>query len=113
MKAIFKESDCSILNINYTKGQVVEVEKINNNEYMDIETGFYFLTRELEFVKSSNEDPIVVQVIDKFKERSEKGIQTYGTTLHDNNTDDFLNHLQEELMDAVLYIQKLRNGSTH
>lgn len=56
MKAIFKESDCSILNINYTKGQVVEVEKINNNEYMDIETGFYFLRRELELVNENTED---------------------------------------------------------
>ena len=53
-------------------------------------------------------DPIVKQVTDKFKSRSEVGIKKYGTTLEDNNTDDFLNHLQEELMDAVLYIQKLK-----
>lgn len=54
-------------------------------------------------------DPIVQQVIDKFQNRSEVGIKKYGTTLHENNTDDFLNHLQEELMDAILYIQKLKN----
>lgn len=54
-------------------------------------------------------DPIVQQVIDKFQNRSEVGIKKYGTTLHENNSDDFLNHLQEELMDAILYIQKLKN----
>ena len=54
-------------------------------------------------------DKIVKQVIDKFKSRSEVGIKKYGTTLEDNNTDDFLNHLQEELMDAVLYIEKLKS----
>lgn len=52
-------------------------------------------------------DPIVEQVINKFKKRSEVGIAKYNTTLQENNTDDFLNHLQEELMDAVNYIQKL------
>jgi len=54
-------------------------------------------------------DPIVKQVTDKFLQRSEVGIKKYGTTLHENNTDDFFNHLQEELMDAILYLQKLKN----
>lgn len=53
-------------------------------------------------------DKIVQDVIDKFSERSEIGIKKYGTTLFDNNADDYLNHLQEELMDAILYIQKLK-----
>ena len=54
-------------------------------------------------------DIIVEQVISKFKIRSKVGIKKYNTTLEENNTDDFLNHLQEELMDAVLYIQKLKS----
>ena len=54
-------------------------------------------------------DPIVKQVTDKFLQRSEVGIKKYGTTLHENNTDDFFNNLQEELMDAILYLQKLKN----
>lgn len=53
------------------------------------------------------QDKIVKQVLDKYIQRSETGITKYGTTLEQNNTDDFLNHLQEELMDASLYIQKL------
>lgn len=53
-------------------------------------------------------DKIVQDVIDKFKERSEAGIKKYGTTLQDNNTDDFITHMQEELMDAILYLQKIK-----
>jgi hypothetical protein len=54
-------------------------------------------------------DKIVKQVIDKYIQRSELGIKKYGTTLDQNNTDDFLIHLQQELMDASLYIEKLIN----
>lgn len=57
-------------------------------------------------------DPIVEEVIDGYRARSKKGLVTYGTTLAANNTDDFLQHLQEELMDAVLYIQKLKHDSS-
>jgi hypothetical protein len=54
-------------------------------------------------------DFIVQSVLDKYVKRSEVGIKKYGTTLEQNKTDDFLNHLQEELMDAVLYIEKLKH----
>lgn len=52
-------------------------------------------------------DKIVYDVIDKYYERSQVGITKYGTTLANNNHDNYLKHLQEELMDATLYIQKL------
>jgi len=55
-------------------------------------------------------DKIVDDVISRFKQRSEVGVQKYGTTLY-NSPDgfySFLNHLQEELMDATLYIEKLK-----
>jgi len=54
-------------------------------------------------------DPVVQQVIEQFNERSEKGIEKYGTTLDENELDDFLEHTKQELMDAVLYIQKKQN----
>ena len=55
-------------------------------------------------------DKIVHNVISKYKQRSELGIEKYGTTLHDSPDGfyAFLNHLQEELMDATLYIEKLK-----
>lgn len=56
-------------------------------------------------------DTVVESLIEKYKERSEVGIKKYGTTLdrEDLNTLDWLKHLQEELMDASLYIEKLLN----
>lgn len=52
-------------------------------------------------------DQIVQQVVNKYTERSDRGYQKYGTTLQENNKDNYLKHLQEELMDATLYLEKL------
>jgi len=52
-------------------------------------------------------DQIVLSVIEKYAKRSEVGIAKYGTTLETNNKDNYLKHLQEELMDATLYLEKL------
>jgi len=52
-------------------------------------------------------DQVVDNVIDKFYERSQVGITKYGTTLYSNDQDNYFKHLQEELMDATLYLQKL------
>jgi NTP pyrophosphatase (non-canonical NTP hydrolase) len=56
----------------------------------------------------SKTDPIVEEVVKQFRERSQIGVEKYGTTLEENNTDDFLEHTKQELMDAVNYIQKLQ-----
>ena len=55
-------------------------------------------------------DPIVEKVIESYRERSNKGIAKYGTTMADNplSTLEWLQHLQEELMDATLYIERLK-----
>jgi methylaspartate ammonia-lyase len=56
------------------------------------------------------QDPVVLKVLAKYSERSQLGIQKYGRTLDrdDLSLTDWLNHLQEELMDATLYIEKLK-----
>jgi len=45
--------------------------------------------------------------------RSNIGIEKYGTTLKDDKTgsEHFLKQLQFELMDAVIYMQKLKESS--
>ena len=55
-------------------------------------------------------DPVVERVVDKFVGRSDVGFEKYGVTLEDDTSDmlAWLNHLQEEMMDAVLYIQKAK-----
>jgi hypothetical protein len=52
-------------------------------------------------------DRIVDDIIDKYYERSQVGITKYGTTLYNNNTDNFFNHALEEAMDFSLYIMKI------
>ena len=58
-------------------------------------------------------DPVVERVVDKFVSRSDVGFAKYGVTLNDDKSNLFawINHLQEELMDAVLYMQKLKESS--
>ena len=59
-------------------------------------------------------DPVVERVVDKFVGRSDVGYKKYKSTLHDERTQKrkdllgYLNDIQEELMDAVLYIQTAR-----
>ena len=56
-------------------------------------------------------DPVVKRVVDKFRVRSDAGFEKYGTPLHDEGTTKmkglmkYLVDIQEELMDAILYIQ--------
>jgi len=55
-------------------------------------------------------DPIVDIVVAKMKARSKEGIKKYGTTLQDS-PDGFyswINHAQEEAMDLVLYLEKIK-----
>lgn len=52
-------------------------------------------------------DPIIKEVCHKLIIRSRAGIEKYGTTLKDNTADNYLKHLQEELMDATNYIETL------
>ena len=59
-------------------------------------------------------DPVVKNVVDKFVSRSDVGYEKYGSSLDDERRlkmkglAKYLNDIQEELMDAVLYIQAAR-----
>ena len=55
-------------------------------------------------------DSYVQLVKEKFEQRSQTGIKKYNTTLEreDLNVVEWLNHLQEELMDATLYVERLK-----
>jgi hypothetical protein len=66
-------------------------------------------TKQIEF-----RDPVVERVVTKFVSRSDVGYKKYGVTLEQDPSAMFewLNHLQEELMDAVLYLQKAKEVYT-
>ena len=56
-------------------------------------------------------DKIVLSVLNRFAERSNVGIKKYNTTLErdDLTTLEWLTHAQEEEMDFVLYLERLKN----
>ena len=56
-------------------------------------------------------DKIIERVINKIKSRSDVGYKKYGVTLHedDQSLEVWLTHIQEELMDAVNYIEKAKS----
>mgnify|MGYP003645632620 CR=1 FL=1 len=62
----------------------------------------------------TTQDQIVKQVIKKLDERSNVGYKKYGVTLHDDEPSlhKWLNHIQEELLDACNYIEKLKSETT-
>jgi hypothetical protein len=59
-------------------------------------------------------DPVVERVVEKFVQRSDIGFLKYGRSIHNERTGGhkdllgYLNDVQEELMDAILYIQAAR-----
>lgn len=63
-----------------------------------------------DFITIEKKDSIVFRIIQKFRERSEVGQKKYGTTLDRQDLEllDWITHLQEEMMDAILYAEKLK-----
>jgi len=77
-----------------------DFEQTNYQNFSDFEqTNYHF------------RDPIVKQVVDQFVSRSDVGYNKYGQTLDAErrqgvkNLGEYLQDVQEELMDAILYIQ--------
>ena len=55
-------------------------------------------------------DSVVQTVIDKFAARAKMGKEKYGVTMDRDDLEfwDWLNHFQEELMDGIVYAEKLK-----
>jgi hypothetical protein len=62
-------------------------------------------------ITDSGKDENVENVVKQLRWRAEKGLAKYGVTTErkDLSTIEWLQHLQEELMDASVYIEKLKN----
>jgi len=61
-------------------------------------------------VTSENTDSVVMSVIKQFKGRADFGMKKYGTNMdrQDLSVLDWIQHAQEEHMDAILYLEKLK-----
>ena len=100
----------TVFSYPYAQGEIVTVYEIRGENLFVTEQGFFVSTNDCRPYMAASSDPIVESVINQFKTRSEVGIKKYGTTLgrNDLSTLDWLKHLQEEMMDAVLYIERLK-----
>ena len=60
----------------------------------------------------TDSDANVTKVMSDLQSRSEVGFRKYGTNTErtDLNTDDWLQHLYEELLDAAVYINAYRSA---
>ena len=69
------------------------------------------ITHDNDVPKHVVQDKIVLNVINSFIDRSNVGIKKYNTTLENNNLTplEWLTHAQEEAMDLVLYLEKLKS----
>ena len=99
------------LKIEKVKWLTEHLKKINmsDREIMDAKNGI------VERKSYGFRDPVVKNVVDKFVSRSDVGYEKYGSTLDDErrikmkDLQKYLNDIQEELMDAILYIQTARD----
>ena len=59
-------------------------------------------------------DSVVKSVLNKFVDRANFGQIKYGTNLDrtDLSTSDWIQHAQEELMDGILYLEKLKQHTS-
>jgi len=57
-----------------------------------------------------NTDSVVFSIVKQFKERARIGKEKYGTDLDrdDLSLNEWLQHAQEEHMDAILYLEKIK-----
>jgi len=64
-----------------------------------------------DFITIETDDTTLIKVIEKLHQRSLVGQKKYGTTMdrEDLTLVQWLNHVQEELCDAIQYIEKLKH----
>jgi hypothetical protein len=65
-------------------------------------------------ITSENTDSVVFSIIKQFKQRADFGMKKYGTNLDrtDLSVLEWIQHAQEEHMDAILYLEKLKQLET-
>lgn len=94
-------------------GDIVPYKRVGGHNFLELDTNvgkfWACFSQEFELLKDEPKDPIVKSVLKKYKQRSKVGIEKYGTTLdrEDLTDKEWFTHLQEELMDATLYVERI------
>jgi len=98
---------CALIAVNEVLKSQRNIYGVNNRA-----TTYYLeVKKEINNMKQQIEDQIVLRVLARFNERSRVGITKYNTTLErtDLSTLEWLTHAQEEAMDFVLYLERLKD----
>jgi hypothetical protein len=84
------------------KKEIIEIEDDDDDEPIS-DNNQIIINRE-------NTDSVVFSIVKQFKQRSDFGFKKYGTNLDrkDLPPSDWIQHAQEEHMDAILYLEKLK-----
>jgi len=63
-------------------------------------------------MKLDLEDKIVQEVVNSFLKRSDVGLKKYGTNLNREDLThlEWITHAQEEAMDMILYLEKMKQN---
>jgi hypothetical protein len=88
--------------IKYTEMQI-------NPKYIGTVENFFNMKIETEIKQYDDyfvKDEITKAVMLELAERSRKGYKKYGTTLHENNHQNMLQHAYEEVLDLAQYLKK-------
>lgn len=65
-------------------------------------------TNERKYLRPYLNDPIIVDILERIKERADKGMSKYGVpmTREDVSTIEWLRHAQEEALDLAVYLER-------
>ena len=81
-------------------------------KYIDSSKAYrdYLIYMEQQMEDTPKLDSIVTSIIDQFTARAKMGKQKYGVDLDRTDLErvDWINHAQDELMDGILYLEKLK-----
>jgi hypothetical protein len=100
-----------IYNVTYKKMEINNPHKTEYNEDVYHESFYAALAKsQAQYEERFKLDSIVQSVVDKFNSRAKIGKEKYNKTLDrtDLSALDWINHAQEELMDGILYLEKLK-----
>lgn len=77
------------------------------SKYFESNNGFFSNNTR----QSQKIDPVVEKIRQELRDRSAVGLKKYGTTLSENDLSlsEWLEHLKQELMDSILYIERAKD----
>lgn len=102
------------MNINYYSNKTLMTQNENPSDLCLLEDALKIVNKEKDLLglqRESTAQSIEEKVINKIVDRRAKGLKKYGVSMErtDLEFNEWLSHLQEELLDGAIYIEKIMN----